>query len=216
MKIIIVDDHPFVRQGIKVILSGIDGFDVAGEAGSADEAMKVLNKENIDLAVVDLSLKGNTNGLELIKALKERFPNVRTLAVSMHDENVYAERAIRAGALGYVMKGEDPEILIDAIRKVSEGQIAVSKEVSDKIMNKFFHGASNIEVLPVDLFSNRELEVFEMIGNGFSTSEIAAKLALKISTIETYRANIKEKLDIRNAAELTKTAVQWVLEKNRV
>lgn len=216
MRIAIVDDHPFVRKGIKVILSGIGEYNVIFESDEASDALKKLNHEKVDIMIVDLSLKGSINGLDLIKAVKERFPSIKTLAVSMHDENVYAERAIRAGALGYIMKGEDPEILLDAIKKVSDGQIAVSKDVSDRIMNKFFHGASNIEVLPVDLFSNRELEVFEMIGNGFSTSEIASKLALSVSTIETYRANIKEKLDIKNAAELTKTAVQWVLEKNRV
>ena len=216
MKIIIVDDHPFVRQGISTILSEKEEFEVVGQTDEANNALSLINKMKPDIVLVDLSLKGNINGLELVKAIKDRYPKVKTIAVSMHDENIYAERAIRAGAMGYLMKGEDPAKLINAIEKVASNQIAVSKNVSDKIMNKFFHGASNVEMLPIDLFSNRELEVFELIGHGFSTSEIASKLALSISTIETYRANIKDKLNLKNASELTKTAVQWVLEKNRV
>ncbi len=216
MKILVIDDHPFVRQGIISILSEVKGYIVVGETDEANAALTLISEKMPDVVLVDLSLKGNINGLDLIKAIKERYPKVKSIAVSMHDENVYAERAIRAGALGYIMKGEDPEKLINAIDKVFGGEIAVSKKVSDKIMNKFFHGANNVEVLAVELFSNRELEVFELIGHGFSTSEIAIKLGLSISTIETYRANIKEKLNLKNAAELTKTAVQWVIEKNRV
>ncbi|MBN1501878.1 MAG: response regulator transcription factor [Spirochaetes bacterium] len=216
MKILVIDDHPFVRQGIISILSEVKGYEVVGETDEANSALSLISDNMPDVVLIDLSLKGNINGLDLIKAIKERYPKVKSIAVSMHDENVYAERAIRAGALGYIMKGEDPEKLINAIEKVFDGEIAVSKKVSDKIMNKFFHGANNVEVLSVELFSNRELEVFELIGHGFSTSEIAQKLGLSISTIETYRANIKDKLNLKNAAELTKTAVQWVIEKNRI
>ncbi len=162
-----------------------------------------------DIAIVDLSLKG-TSGIELIKSLKSMYPELLMLVLSMHDESVYAERVLRAGAKGYIMKQEAPENVITAVRRVLDGEIYLSDNASAKLLSKLIHGGQEHSESLVDSLSDRELEVFRLIGQGLGTREIADELHLSIKTIETYRAHLKGKLNLKKSTELVKYAVQWV------
>lgn len=211
--ILIVDDHPIVRQGLALLISQEGDLEVCAEASGAGEALAAIEKHAPDLAIVDLSLKYG-NGLELIKQLKGRFPELPALVVSMHDETLYAERALRAGAKGYIMKQEATENVVSAVKRVLSGEIYVSRKMSAKLMEKFIHGRAADISSPLERLSDRELEVFQLIGRGLPTRRIAEMLHLSVKTIETHRAHIKEKLKLKNASELVQHAVHWTQNLN--
>lgn len=208
-RIYIVDDHPLVRQGLSQIVANEADMEICGEAEDSPTAMKGVGEANPDAIIVDISLKGN-NGLELIKNLKAIHENIPILVFSMHDETIYAQRALRAGAKAYVMKKESPSKVVDAIRKIIKGEIYVSPSVSDQVLHQIVNGPGNVSTSPVDRLTDRELEVVQLIGRGLSSREIAESLHLSVKTIESHRAHVKEKLNLRNATELVQFSVQWV------
>ncbi len=215
--VLIVDDHPIVRQGLAQLINQEKDLEVCGQAEDAHEAMQAIRQLNPDMVIVDISLK-DTSGMELIKDLKIQHPDLPVLTLSMHDEAVYGERALRAGARGYVMKQEATGKVVTAIRRVLAGEVYVSEGMAAKMVSKLVGGGARTASSPADSLSDRELEVFRMIGEGFGTREMAEKLHLSIKTVETYRAHIKDKLGLQDANELLRTAIQWVnagLERER-
>ncbi len=215
--VLIVDDHPIVRQGLAQLINQEKDLEVCGQAEDAHEAMQAIHQLNPDMVIVDISLK-DTSGMELIKDLKIQHPDLPVLTLSMHDEAVYGERALRAGARGYVMKQEATGKVVTAIRRVLAGEVYVSEGMAAKMVSKLVGGGTRTASSPADSLSDRELEVFRMVGEGFGTREMAEKLHLSIKTVETYRAHIKDKLGLQDANELLRTAIQWVnagLERER-
>ena len=213
-KIIIVDDHPIVRRGLTELINQEEDLVVSGHAEDAYEAMDTIRSLKPDMVIVDISLKGKS-GMEVIKDIKARYPALPVLTLSMHDESLYAERAIRAGAKGYIMKQEATEKVITAIRKVLSGQVYVSNSMAAKIVSKFAGSEPDVGASVIDRLSDRELEVFRLIGQGYGTRQIAKKLHLSVKTIETYRAHIKEKLSLASATELLQYAIQWAGSQNK-
>lgn len=210
--VFIVDDHPIVREGLTEVINREPDLQVVGEAEDAENALRLITALNPSVLIVDINLKGNISGIELIKRLKDAPINSRTLVLSMHAETHFAERSMRAGAMGYVTKQEGSRNLLKAIRAVLNGEVYLCDAISPKLLNKLLHGSvEDSSNIPVDILSDRQLEVFRLIGNGYSTRDIATTLELSISTIESYRAQIKEKLNLKNSAELAKTAVQWAM-----
>ncbi|QDV49643.1 response regulator [Gimesia fumaroli] len=210
--IMIVDDHPIVREGYSRLIEREQGLQVCAEADSKVDAIKQVMNDPPDLIIVDLSLKDGS-GLELIKDIKSQFKQIKMLTVSMHDETLFAERCIRAGALGFVNKQQAPEQLIEAIYRVLQGKVFLSSEITERMICRSIGSDNYSDESPIESLSDRELEVFEQIGQGETTRKIAEKLNLSPKTVETYRENIKHKLDLENATELTRNAIQWVLEK---
>lgn len=208
-RIAIIDDHPVIRQGVRALIEREPDLTVCGEAEGRRDALLILGDTSPDVAIVDLYLK-EENGLDLIRDIALRFPEIKVLVLSMLDESVYAERAFRAGATGYVMKHEAPRTLIEAIRNVHRGEIHVSPAISQRLLDKAVRKGSGGKRSSVDDLTDRELEVFKLIGHGFKPSAIAEKLHLSVKTVETYRSRIKEKLGIKTAGELAQHAVQWV------
>ena len=213
INLLIVDDHPIVRQGITRLINYEDELMVCGEAGNAKEALEAVERENPDLVIVDISLKGRS-GLELIKDLRMRHQDLPVLVVSMHDESLYAERVLRAGAKGYIMKQESPEKVLDAMRQVLSGKIFVSEKMREKMLQRYVLGSSRKNASTVERLSDRELEVFRLIGKGMGTRQIAKELDLSIKTVETYREHIKEKLNLENSSKLLQYAIDWVQNEN--
>ncbi|MEM9997484.1 MAG: response regulator transcription factor [Bacteroidota bacterium] len=207
--VLLVDDHPVVRQGLIRLVNLETDLEVVAEANGAEEALAALEKHRIDLAVVDITLEG-VSGLELVRQIRERYDGVRVLVLSMHHERFYAERALRAGAQGYVMKQRAPAEVIEAIRRVLEGDLYLSEELSDDLLRRAVEGRAGASTNPAEVLSDRELEVLQLIGQGVRTRDIADRLSLSIKTIESYRANIKRKLDLQNATELAHYAFAWV------
>lgn len=207
--IMIVDDHPLVRDGLKQLLSTESDLEVCCEAGSCREALAALEISDPELAIVDLSLKDG-NGIELIRDMKRLYPSLKMLVLSMHEESFFAERAIKAGAMGYIMKQECREIVLIAIRSVLSGQIFVSPDISTKLIANPTGLPPDSEDRCVTCLSNRELQVFELIGKGHKTNSIAETLSLSVKTIETYRSNIKKKLALADASQLLRKATLWV------
>lgn len=207
IRVALVDDHPIVRQGIKSLLNVEDRFEVITEAANAPEALSLIEKDPPDLAIVDITLEGS-DGLELIKNIRAMDFEFPILVVSMHDETLYAERVLKAGGNGYVMKAAIAEVLIEAIDRLFAGKIYVSGDVQELFLQAMTLAAKGRR--GVESLSDRELEVFRHIGEGRSTREVADRLNLSIKTIETYRAHIKEKLELANASELVSTAARWV------
>lgn len=207
--VLIVDDHPIVRQGLSELVNNEEDFNVCGQAEDAHQAMTMIKSMKPQMMIVDISLK-ETSGIDLIKDIKTNYPQIMILALSMHDETLYAERALRAGAQGYVMKTEAIEKVIDALRKIRSGRIFVSENMTGKLMHKLVGGGPEAFASAVDNLSDRELEVFSLIGQGFGTRQIAERLHLSIKTIETYRAHIKDKLNLSDASELLQYAIRWV------
>lgn len=212
-RILVVDDHPVLRHGIVQLIGMESDLEVVGEAESAEQALHVLSATPADLAVVDLSLTG-VSGIELLKSIRLRHPATRSLVVSMHDELLYAERSLRAGARGYVMKQEAPKRIISAIREVMAGMIVLSEAMRLRLLERFVdapretgHTASrDPSASPLQLLSDRELEVFRLIGQGLKKSEIAQQLKRSVNTVEAHRASIKRKLNLKSAAELARLA----------
>ena len=208
-RVYLVDDHPIVRQGLIKLIEQEEGLEVCGEAGSVSEALPAIRKLDPDVILVDISLE-DSNGLELIKMIDDLGLRIPMLVLSMHDESLYAEHALRAGASGYVMKQAAANTLIQAIEKVMDGEIYVSKNMSSQMLKMAFRSGSEESRTGVELLSLREIEVFELIGRGNSTREIAEQLNLSVKTIETYRAHIKDKLQLRSGTELMQRAIHWV------
>jgi len=208
-KIVIVDDHPIVRQGLAQLINQEKDLEVCGQAGDAHEALQAIRQLHPDMVIVDIGLK-DTSGMELIKDLKIQYPDLPVLTLSMYDESIYGERALRAGARGYVMKQEATAKVVTAIRRVLAGEVYVSDGMAAKMVSKLVGGGTRAAGSFAENLSDRELEVFRMIGEGFGTREMAEKLHLSIKTIETYRAHIKDKLGLQDANELLRTAIQWV------
>jgi len=215
VSIMIVDDHPIVRKGLRMIIERRKDFSIVAEASSANEAIRIIGEKEPDVVIADISLEGNVNGLELVKAIRERYPGVTPLVLSMYDESLYAERAIRAGARGYVMKKEADETIITAIETVLSGELYLSERSSKNIVDKLLAARESAELLPENVLSDRELEIFMMIGNGISAKEIARTLNLSLNTVETHRRHIREKMRFSDLNELVKAAVQWAFLKNR-
>jgi DNA-binding NarL/FixJ family response regulator len=207
-RILLVDDHPLIRKGLRLTLESENDFMVCGEAGAADEALAIVPELDPDIIILDISLPG-ASGLEVLRQLEGTNTKGLVLVVSRHDEILYAERAIRAGARGYVMKSEPPGALVEAIRKVLSGGIHVSPAINERLLQGIAAGQQSFNQSPAEALSTRELEVFEMTGRGMGTREIADRLELSIKTVESYRARIKMKLNLANAAELVQHAVQW-------
>lgn len=212
-KIIIVDDHPIVRQGLTELINSESDLEVCAQAEDAHQALKLIREVHPDMAIVDISLK-QTSGMELIKDINAQYPRLQVLALSMHDESLYAERALRAGARGYIMKQEATEKVVSAIRKAQDGQLYVSDRMQERMVRKLVGSKSQVMASAIGSLSDRELEVFMLIGQGFSTRQIADKFHLSVKTIETYRAHIKEKLNLPSATEMLQYAIQWVKSRS--
>lgn len=207
-RLLVVDDHPIVRHGLVQLLEQ-EGFDVVAQAESAPEALKAIQRGGIDLAIIDISLQG-VSGLELLKQIRERGIETPILVMSMHDESFYAERALRAGAQGYVMKQRATTDIVSAARQVLGGDLYLSQELSAKLLRRAVDGDVGPDKTGPAQLSDRELEVLQLLGQGVPTREVADKLHLSVKTIESYRANIKRKLGLGNASELMRYAVDWV------
>lgn len=207
-RVFVVDDHPIVRQGISRLIDQEADLTTCCEAGSAQDALDRMTACPADILLVDISLDG-VSGIELVKMLKTHHRNTPVLVISMHDESLYAERALRAGAKGYIMKQEATEKMLAAIRQVLRGDIYLSERMQGKILQRILAGDDS-GLSPIDLLSDRELEVFRLIGHGYATSDIAQELKRSVKTVETHRAHLKDKLGLKNAAELTRYAVRWV------
>ncbi len=206
--VFLVDDHPVMRYGLVHLIRNEDDLDVAGEAGSAAEAVSLLPQLNPDLVILDLSLP-DRNGLELIKDLTALLPETGILVVSMHDETLFAERALRAGARGYVMKEEAAEKLVSAIRSVLDGRVFVSQSVSSRILDALTRKGEPGPASSIERLSDRELEVFQLIGQGIPSRDIASNLRISIRTVDAHRAHIREKLGLRDGNDLIRQAVRW-------
>ncbi|MFO7730540.1 MAG: response regulator transcription factor [Spirochaetia bacterium] len=208
-RIVIIDDHPIVRKGFAQLINREADLAVVGEAEDHLTAQTVIAETQPDLALVDLTLK-ESDGLELIKIINAQYPKVKTMVISLHDERVYAERALRAGAKGYIMKSEATENVMTAIRTVLRGSMYLSDDMQERMLLQFA-GNSHKETSPIDVLSDREFEVFRMIGDGLETREIAKRLTLSVKTIETYKSHLKTKLDLHSSTELIQRAVEWNL-----
>jgi len=209
IRIAIVDDHPIVRKGLTEVIGHEPGMTVCGESDSSAGGLDVIRRERPDVAIVDLSL-GLESGLSLVKQLDALLPGVRVLVLSMHDETLHAERALSAGARGYIMKQEAMQNLIAAIRCVADGKTYVSSQMSERILARVSGQRSAAgAAAPVDRLTDREREVFGLIGRGLGTREIAEALKLSAKTVETYHARIKEKLGLANGHELIRAAIAW-------
>ena len=206
---LIVDDHPVFRQGLIKMIGSECPSAVCHEAESMPKALEAIRRLNLDIVTVDISLKG-ANGLELIKAIRAEKPSIPILAISMHDESLYAIRALRAGAMGYVMKDESLGNIMHAVHEVKEGRMFVSPSLNNRILAGFVRQADNHGNLITDKLTDRELEVFEHIGLGKPLRVIAEELHLSIKTVETHRSHIKEKLEASNARKLAQMARSWV------
>ncbi len=209
VRVLIVDDHPVTRQGVAALLSQQPDLEVCGEADSAPRAIELIEKLHPDLAIVDVTLK-STNGIELTKNIKAQAPNVQVLILSMHDESLFAERALRAGATGYLMKHEASQKVITAIQRVLRGELYLSDNIKEKMLHRLVNHKTEEVVFPIDALSDREMEVFQLIGNGYSTRQIAAKLNLSVKTIDSYREHLKLKLNLETGSDLVRYAIQWV------
>ena len=212
-RILVVDDHPIVREGLIKLLDLEGDLKVVGEAETAAEARKAAEQLKPDLVVLDITLREG-NGLDLLKDLRLRCPKAAVLVLSMHDETVYAERVLKAGARGYLMKDQARGNVVAAIRKVLSGEVYLSPRMSQQVLSKVAAGAAPAGGTPVDALSDRELEVFRLLGEGHTTRQVAQELHRSIRTIDAHRENIKRKLNLSSAAELIKRAVLWVQEES--
>lgn len=206
--ILLVDDHPIVLEGLKQLINQQPDLNVCGELADGRATLQTVEKLRPDLAIIDISLKA-VNGLDVIKSVKTQYPDLPVLALSMHDEMLYAERALRAGASGYVMKQEATKNLLNAVRWILGGAIYLSEKVTAKLLARMANLKSGATGSALEELSDRELEVFHLIGQGASTRKIAEMLRLSIKTIESHRENIKRKLKLQDAAELVQYAISW-------
>jgi DNA-binding NarL/FixJ family response regulator len=209
-KVLLVDDHPVVRQGLALLIGREPDLLVCGEADGAHSAFQAIETLQPDIVVLDISLAG-PDGLDVLKEIRARSGSLPVLILSMHDESIYAERALRAGANGYIMKQEATEKVLIAIRKILRGDVYLSERLTSAMLNQFVHGSDTIKSSPIVSLTDRELEIFRLIGEGHSTRQIADELHLSVKTIESHQAHIKEKLALRNARELVQHAIEWTV-----
>ena len=210
-RVLIVDDHPAVREALAFRIGRQSDLQVCGEAANMGDALRLVADTQPDVAVVDISLKSG-NGIDLIKRIKDRNEHVRMVVWSMHSESLYAERALRAGALGYVNKDQATDTIVEAIRRVLAGKVYLSDAMTERLLKRAVGGeAIAVTRSPMDVLADRELEVFRLIGAGVKTAEIAGQMHLSIKTIETYRDRIRKKLDLKDGSELAHYATRWIL-----
>ena len=207
-----MDDHPIVRQGLGLLINREPDLVVCGEAEDAPSALQRMASAQPDLMVIDISLDG-PDGLELLKTIRLKEPILPVLILSMHEESTYAERSLRAGANGYIMKQEATERVLVAIRRILEGKVYLSERLTNKMLEQFVHGAGSSKNNPLTTLSDRELEVYRLIGAGHGTRQIADELHVSVKTVESYQAHIKEKLSLRNARELVQHAIESSLSE---
>jgi DNA-binding NarL/FixJ family response regulator len=206
--VILVDDHPVVREGLARVIEQEVDLEVCDQAKDANEALQKIESSQPDIAVIDVTLDGS-HGIELVKDLKIRFPNLPILMLSMHDESLYAERSLRAGAKGYIMKQQPPQELVKAIRRVLQGEVYLSEAMTRQMLYKIAGESKVRGSSPSEVLSDREFEVFELIGQVRSTSQIATLLHLSVKTVQTHREHIKQKLSLKDGVSLVRYAVQW-------
>ena len=208
IRILLVDDHPMVRERLAEVINREEDLVVSGEAEDRHEAIEAILAKPPDLVIVDLTLK-SSDGLELIKDIRSRCPKMRTLVVSMHDESLYAERAIRAGAMGYITKQEATRKILLAIRRVLAGSIYLNEKIATRLISRLTAHAQQGATTPAESLADREFQIFELTGRGLNTQHIARQLHIAVKTVETYRARIKEKLKLKDASELLQLAISW-------
>ena len=209
-RILLVDDHPIVRQGLGLLIDREPDLSVCGEAEGAHSAFHAITTLRPDLVVLDISLSG-PDGLDILKEIRSKSGGLPVLILSMHDETIYAERALRAGANGYIMKQEATEKVLVAIRRILQGDVYLSERLTNTLLHHFAHGTLSSKNSPIVGLTDRELEIFRLIGEGHSTRQIANELHLSVKTIESHQAHIKEKLSLRNARELVQHAIEWTV-----
>ncbi len=214
ISVILVDDHPIVRKGIREVLENSGTISVIGEASSSDEAIKLINKSVPDLMIIDIIIKGSSNGIDLVKSIIERMPSIKCLVMSMHDESMYAERAIRAGARGYIMKDIAPRNIIEAVQTVMNDELYLQNDTMKTLVDKLLTRTGVPVEMSTDILSDREFEVFRLLGNGFNAKEISQNLNVSIHTVECHRRNIKKKLKVKHSSQLLKYAIQWVISSS--
>jgi DNA-binding NarL/FixJ family response regulator len=212
-RVVVVDDHPIVRQGLAQMINREPDLVVCGEAEEARSALQVIAALKPDIVVIDISLSG-PSGIEILKTIRQTDSNLKVLILSMHDETVYAERVLRAGAHGYIMKQEATEMVLVALRRILGGEVYVSNRVANRMLRQLVSGAPRARQSEVDDLTDRELEVFRLIGEGHGTRQISDSLHLSVKTVKTYQSHIKEKMGLRNARELVQYAIQWVISEN--
>ena len=211
-RIFVVDDHPIVRQGLALMINAENDLVVCGEAEEAQTALQAIVECKPDILIIDISLNG-PDGLELVKHVRTLFPDLPVLILSMHDETTYAERALRAKANGYIMKQEATDKVLVAVRRILNGEIYLSERMANKILQQYMAGTAAVGQSRITELSDRELEVFRLIGDGHSTRRIAEELHLSVKTVETYQAHIKEKLLLRTGRELVQQAIFWKISQ---
>jgi DNA-binding NarL/FixJ family response regulator len=211
-RVLVVDDHPIVRQGLTLLINRESDLTVCGEAEDAHTAMQSLTSTRPDILVVDISLNG-PDGLDLLKNVRSRHPELPVLILSMHDESIYAERALRAGAQGYIMKQEATEKVLVALRRILSREIYVSERIANRMLHRYIGNPSASKPSSIADLTDRELEVFRLIGVGHSTRQIAEELHISVKTVESYQSHIKEKLSLRSARELVQHAIQWSISQ---
>ncbi len=210
--VFVVDDHPIVRQGLTLLINQEADLTVCGEAEEMHSALSAILAVKPDILIVDISLNG-PDGLELLKNVRLNSPRMPVLILSMHDESIYAERALRAGANGYIMKQEATEKVLVALRRILSGEIYVSDKIANSMLQHYVRGANPSEHSSIAELTDRELEVFRLIGEGHGTRQIADALHLSIKTVESYQAHIKDKLSLRSARELVQHAIEWTVRE---
>jgi DNA-binding NarL/FixJ family response regulator len=212
-RVLLVDDHPIVRQGLALLIDREGDLSVCGEADGAHSAFHAIETLRPDMVVLDISLSG-PDGLDVLKEIRMKTASLPVLILSMHDESIYAERAMRAGANGYIMKQEATEKVLVAIRRILQGEVYLSDRLTNTMLQQYVRGVSRTKMSPLVSLTDRELEVFRLIGEGHGTRQIADELHLSVKTIESYQAHIKEKLALRNARELVQHAIEWTVNLN--
>lgn len=208
IRVFLVDDHPAIREAIRDTIEDTIDMEICGETSSSDEAFRQIEELHPDVAIIDISLN-DAHGLDLVQNVRAQYPDVQTIVFSMYDENVYAERAIRAGAAGYLMKSEPTKNIVEAVRSVHDGEVYLSNRMASRILNKVAMGETSEPSFAIDELTDREMAVFQMLGQGYSVQEIQDRLNLSRKTIETYRRRAKEKLGFDTVSELLQYAVQW-------
>ena len=211
-RVLIVDDHPAVREALALRIGRQPDLEVCGEAADTSEALRLVAEARPDVAVIDISLKTG-NGIDLIRRVRDRDDRVRMLVWSMHSESLYAERALRSGAMGYITKDQATDRIVEAIRRVLDGKVYLSEAMADLLLRRTVGGPREVVIRsPLGVLADRELEVFRLIGEGVKTAEIAERLHLSVKTVETYRDRIRQKLDLSDGTKLAHYATQWVAE----
>jgi DNA-binding NarL/FixJ family response regulator len=211
-QVIVVDDHPLFRERLCQLINNEPGLEICGEAETAQQALEIIRERTPGLAIVDITLK-TSSGLELIKSIRALSIGVPVLVLSMHDEALYAERAMRAGASGYIAKSQEAAQVLAAVRIVLSGRIYLSEEMTSSFLKTFIMSASRTVPRPLDRLSDRELQILDLIGRGRTTRDIANLLKVGVATVDTYRARIKEKMNFRNATDLLHYAIRWVSDR---